>query len=67
MDPVETLGIQLPLSNALDSAHRQGLVPLIALVTLLKQHLDRHPVPDWVHEQLYLHPYPKERMLLNHM
>jgi len=47
--------------------HQQGLVPLIVPLTLLKHHLNRHPVPDWVHEQVYLHPYPKEPMLRNHV
>jgi hypothetical protein len=32
----------------------------------LKHHLKRHPVADWVHQQAYLHPYPKELMLRNH-
>jgi uncharacterized protein YbgA (DUF1722 family) len=32
----------------------------------LKHHLNRYPVPDWVHQQVYLHPYPKELMLRNH-
>jgi uncharacterized protein YbgA (DUF1722 family) len=36
-------------------------------LTLFKQHLNRHPVPDWLHQQVYLHPYPKELMLQNHM
>jgi hypothetical protein len=30
--------------------YRQGLVPL----TLLKHYLDRYPVPEWVHQQVYL-------------
>jgi hypothetical protein len=47
--------------------YRQGLVPLIVPLTLLKHHLSRHPVPDWVHQQVYLHPYPKELMLRNHV
>jgi uncharacterized protein YbgA (DUF1722 family)/uncharacterized protein YbbK (DUF523 family) len=47
--------------------YRQELVPLIVPVTLLKHHL-RHPaVPDWVHKQVYLYPYPKELMLRNHV
>jgi hypothetical protein len=37
--------------------------------------LNRYPVPDWVlmpsvawgHQQVYLHPYPKELMLRNHV
>jgi uncharacterized protein YbgA (DUF1722 family) len=47
--------------------YRQGLVPLIVPLTLLKHHLNRYPVPDWVHQQVYLDPYPKELMLLNHV
>jgi hypothetical protein len=43
--------------------YRQGLVPL----TLLKHHLNRYPVPDWAHQQVYLNPYPKELMLRNHV
>jgi uncharacterized protein YbgA (DUF1722 family)/uncharacterized protein YbbK (DUF523 family) len=47
--------------------HRTGLVPLIVPLTLLKHHLRRHAVPDWVHQQVYLNPYPKELMLRNHV
>ena len=47
--------------------YRQGLLPLIVPLTLLKHHLNRYPVPEWVHEQVYLHPYPKELMLRNHV
>jgi len=47
--------------------YRQGLVPLIVPLTLLKHHLNRHPVPNWVDQQVYLHPYPKELMLRNHV
>jgi len=47
--------------------YRQGLLPLIVPLTLLKHHLNRYPVPEWVHQQMYLHPYPKELMLRNHV
>ncbi len=47
--------------------YRQGLVPLIVPLTLLKHHLNRYPVPEWVDQQVYLHPYPKELMLRNHV
>jgi uncharacterized protein YbgA (DUF1722 family)/uncharacterized protein YbbK (DUF523 family) len=47
--------------------YRQGLLPLIVPLTLLKHHLNRYPVPEWVHQQAYLHPYPKELMLRNHV
>jgi hypothetical protein len=43
--------------------YRQGTVPLIAPMTLLKHHLRRHPVPPWVWQQAYLSPQPKELML----
>jgi len=47
--------------------YRLGLVPLIVPVTLLKHHLRRLTVPEWVHEQVYLYPYPRELMLRNHV
>ena len=47
--------------------YRGELVPLIVPLTLLQHHLRRHPVPDWVHQQVYLNPYPKELMLRNHV
>jgi len=47
--------------------YRQGLLPLIVPLTLLKHHLNRHPMPDWVQQQVYLNPYPKELMLRNHV
>jgi uncharacterized protein YbgA (DUF1722 family)/uncharacterized protein YbbK (DUF523 family) len=52
---------------ALIEDYRQGLVPLIVPLTLLQHHLRRHSVPDWVHQQVYLSPYPKELMLRNHV
>lgn len=52
---------------ALVEDYRRGLVPLIVPLTLLQHHFRRHPVPDWVHQQVYLHPYPKELMLRNHV
>ena len=47
--------------------YRQGLLPPIVPPTLLQHHLNRFPVPEWVHQQVYLHPYPKELMLRNHV
>ena len=47
--------------------YRNVLVPLIVPLTLLKHHLGRHQVPDWVHQQVYLYPYPKELLLRNHV
>jgi uncharacterized protein YbgA (DUF1722 family)/uncharacterized protein YbbK (DUF523 family) len=47
--------------------YRNGLVPLIVPLILLQHHLRRYPVPEWVHQQVYLNPYPKELMLRNHV
>ena len=47
--------------------YRMALLPLIVPLTLLKHHLQRYPVADWVHQQVYLNPYPKELMLRNHV
>ena len=47
--------------------YRNELVPLIVPMTLLKHHLNRCPVPEWVHQQVYLNPYPKELLLRNHV
>jgi uncharacterized protein YbgA (DUF1722 family)/uncharacterized protein YbbK (DUF523 family) len=47
--------------------YRKRLVPLIVPLTLIRHHLNRHSVPDWVHQQVYLYPYPKELLLRNHV
>jgi len=47
--------------------YRSELVPLVVPMTLLKHHLNRYPAPEWVHQQVYLNPYPKELMLRNHV
>jgi uncharacterized protein YbgA (DUF1722 family) len=47
--------------------YRNGTVPLIVPLTILRHHLQRHTVPDWVHQQVYLYPYPKELLLRNHV
>ena len=28
---------------------------------------NRYPVPEWVDQQVYLHPYPKELLLRHHV
>ncbi len=44
--------------------YRQGLVPLIVPITLLRHHFRRYPEP-YVMRQYYLSPHPKELMLRN--
>jgi uncharacterized protein YbgA (DUF1722 family)/uncharacterized protein YbbK (DUF523 family) len=58
-DKTELLGLM--------EEYRRGQVPLIVPVTLLRHHLRRQEVPEWVHLQVYLYPYPKELMLRNHV
>jgi len=58
-DKQEMLGL-------IDQYHSEQL-PLIVPLTLLKHHLRKPTVPDWVHLQAYLNPYPSELMLRNHV
>jgi uncharacterized protein YbgA (DUF1722 family) len=46
--------------------YRNGLIPLIVPITLLKHHLRHHPA-EWLLQQTYLNPYPAELMLRNHV
>ena len=52
---------------ALIEEYRQGTIPLIVPLTLLKHHIGRCSTPEWLHCQVYLNPYPKELMLRNHV
>jgi len=52
---------------ALIEDYRSELLPLVVPLTLLQHHLRRYPVPEWVWQQVYLQPYPKELMLRNHV
>ena len=47
--------------------YRMQQVPLVVPITLLNHHLRKYPVPDWVQDQTYLNPYPKELSLRNHV
>jgi uncharacterized protein YbgA (DUF1722 family)/uncharacterized protein YbbK (DUF523 family) len=46
--------------------YREGLIPLIVPITLLKHHFRKFPA-EWVEQQVYLNPYPAELMLRNHV
>lgn len=46
--------------------YRQGLVPLIVPLTLLRHHVRRQGVA-YLQDQVYLDPHPHELMLLNHV
>jgi uncharacterized protein YbgA (DUF1722 family)/uncharacterized protein YbbK (DUF523 family) len=45
--------------------YRRGFVPLIAPVTLLRHYVGKFG-PEYLRDQVYLDPHPKELMLLNH-
>jgi len=46
--------------------YRHGLVPLIVPLTLIAHHARRHDV-EYLLDQVYLQPHPKELMLRNHV
>ena len=46
--------------------YREGLVPLIVPVTLLRHHVRRHAI-EYLLNQVYLDPHPREMMLRNHV
>ncbi len=47
--------------------YREGQVPLIVPLTLVRHHARHNDVPEWVHKQVYLNPYPKELLLQNYI
>jgi uncharacterized protein YbgA (DUF1722 family)/uncharacterized protein YbbK (DUF523 family) len=53
------------LESILDD-YRRHLIPLVVPLTLLKHHVQRHGI-DYIRNQIYLHPHPKELMLRNHV
>lgn len=50
--------------TALIDQYRQGYVPLIAPMTLLRHHFRRHP-DNYISEQLFMQPYPEQLGLRN--
>jgi uncharacterized protein YbgA (DUF1722 family)/uncharacterized protein YbbK (DUF523 family) len=46
--------------------YRQGLVPLVVPLTLIRHHVRRLAIA-YLREQVYLSPHPKELMLRNHV
>jgi uncharacterized protein YbgA (DUF1722 family) len=46
--------------------YRRKLVPLIVPITLLRHHVHRNDI-EYVKDQWYLSPHPKELMLRNHV
>jgi uncharacterized protein YbgA (DUF1722 family) len=46
--------------------YRNGLVPLVVPLTLLRFLIDTHGI-EYLQGQLYLEPHPRELMLRNHV
>ncbi len=46
--------------------YRKELLPLIVPVTLIRHYVKKHKV-DYLQDQVYLNPHPKELMLRNHV
>lgn len=53
------------LIQAIDDYYK-GWVPLVVPVTLIRHQVNRHRV-DYLADQIYLEPHPKELMLRNHV
>ena len=53
------------LRGVIDDYHR-GLTPLIVPITLIKHYVNRLSI-DYLKQQIYLNPHPKELMLRNHV
>ncbi|MBD3380767.1 MAG: DUF1722 domain-containing protein [candidate division Zixibacteria bacterium] len=51
--------------KVLDDYHRE-LIPLVVPITLLRHYIDVLDV-DYIKDQIYLNPHPKELMLRNHV
>jgi uncharacterized protein YbgA (DUF1722 family)/uncharacterized protein YbbK (DUF523 family) len=51
--------------NVIDDYH-QDLLPLIVPITLLRHYIYKHDV-QYIKDQIYLNPHPKELMLRNHV
>ncbi len=47
-------------------AYRGGLIPLIVPITLMKHHIRQQGI-DYLADQSYLNPHPRELMLRNHV
>jgi uncharacterized protein YbgA (DUF1722 family) len=54
-------GLPAPIED-----YSQELVPRHVRLTLSPHHLRQHRAPEWVWQQVYRDPYPKELMLRNH-
>lgn len=57
------IGDKEELNSSIED-YRQGLVPLIVPITLLKHHFRRNP-DEYISQSLYMTPHPRELSLIN--
>ncbi len=58
-------GEKASLLETIDDYHRE-LIPLVVPLTLVKHYIDKHKV-EYIRDQIYVNPHPKELMLRNHV
>ncbi|HZC45286.1 MAG TPA: YbgA family protein, partial [Candidatus Acidoferrum sp.] len=51
---------------SLTDDYRRGLVPLIVPITLFRHYVRQFDI-EYLRDQIYLDPHPKELMLCNHV
>ena len=40
--------------------YRMGKLPIVVPITLMKHHINRNPVENWIKDQVYLNPFPNQ-------
>ena len=50
-----------------DTGHRGQAFLSFESCLVRRIHRNRYPVPEWVHQQVYPHPYPRKLMLRSHV
>lgn len=60
-----TPGEKSDVQQAIDD-YRHSLIPLVVPVTLLRHFVHKHSI-EYIRDQYYLNPHPKELMLRNHV
>jgi len=61
LEPIEKADI---LANIED--YHNGLTPLVVPLALIRHYINKHNI-EYIKEQIYLNPHPKELMLRNHV
>jgi hypothetical protein len=57
---------RLSRQNRRPVRQHKGFLSFVSSLTRRIRHKS-YPVPEWVHQRVYLHPYPKELVLRDHL